>query len=55
MNPRLTDKEGWALTLLEHRRALFERVIAAFPEECAKKQSAVDIWRIRLRPATIKK
>jgi hypothetical protein len=48
MPPIIYDKEGWQNALLEHRRRLFERVVAAFPAEVKKQRTTVDIWRIRL-------
>lgn len=46
--PIIYDKQSWIDTLMEHRRALFERVVAAFPELLQTKRSDVDMWRIRL-------
>lgn len=46
--PVIYDKEGWQNALLDHHRRLFERVVTAFSKELKGKQSAVDIWRIRL-------
>ena len=46
--PLMKDQEAWRLTVLEHRRALFERVIAEFPELMKTKRSQVDIMRIKL-------
>ena len=46
--PQLKDKQTWMIQMLEHRRTLFERVVAAFPETNQKK-SAVELWRARLR------
>jgi hypothetical protein len=48
--PELKDYEGWVAALLEHRRALFERVLKEYP--LVKKQfpSQVDIWRYQLTP-----
>ena len=48
--PVLTDRDGWAIQLLEHRRALFERVIQEFPDIQKVKASQVDAWRIKLKP-----
>lgn len=48
--PVLTDRDGWAFQLLEHRRALFERVIQAFPDIQKTKATQVDYWRIKLKP-----
>jgi hypothetical protein len=46
--PVLKDQEAWRLAILEHRRALFERVVAEFPELMKTKRSQVDIMRIKL-------
>jgi hypothetical protein len=48
MRPQMKDQEAWRLALLEHRRALFERVIAEFPELMKTKRSQVDIMRFKL-------
>ena len=46
--PLMKDQEAWRLAVLEHRRALFERVLAEFPELIKTKRSQVDIMRIKL-------
>lgn len=46
--PLMKDQEAWRLAVLEHRRALFERVLAEFPELMKTKRSQVDIMRIKL-------
>ena len=46
--PIMKDQEAWRLAVLEHRRALFERVVAEFPELMTTKRSQVDIMRIKL-------
>jgi hypothetical protein len=46
--PIMKDQEAWRLAILEHRRALLERVIAAFPELLKTKRTQVDIMRIKL-------
>ena len=48
--PTLHDRDGWAIQLLEHRRALFERVVQSFPELMKQRRSDVDLWRIKLKP-----
>ncbi len=48
--PDIRDLQLWTQQLLEHRRVLFERVIAAFPQIATTRRSQVDMWRIRLRP-----
>jgi hypothetical protein len=48
--PTLHDRDGWAIQLLEHRRALFERVVQSFPELLKQRRSDVDLWRIKLKP-----
>ncbi len=46
--PIIYDKEGWQIALLDHRRRLFERVVAAFHAELKGKRTDIDLWRIRL-------
>jgi len=46
--PKVKDKESWIIQMLEHRRTLFERVIATFPE-ADKKKLVIETWRARLR------
>lgn len=46
--PLMKDQEAWRLTILEHRRALFEHVVAEFPELMTTNRSQVDIMRIKL-------
>jgi len=51
--PQLTDKQSWTIQMLEHRRTLFERVVAAFPDA---KKNAILVWRAKLRsvePVTV--
>ena len=48
--PQLNDYDGWAAALMEHRRALFERVVAEFPTVKRQFATQVDIWRLRLTP-----
>jgi len=47
--PRVKDNEGWRIVVLEHRRRLLERLIAAFPEVLTTKRSTVESYRNRLR------
>ncbi len=44
----MKDQEAWRLTVLEHRRALLERVVAEFPELLKTKRTQVDILRLKL-------
>jgi len=44
----MKDRTVWAQQILEHRRALFERVVIAFPELMTTKRTKVDIWRLKL-------
>lgn len=46
--PVIKDKAGWEIALLEHRRALFERVVQNFPEVLKTRRTDVEIWRARL-------
>jgi hypothetical protein len=46
--PVMKDQEAWRLAILEHRRALFERVVTEFPELMKTNRSQVDIMRIKL-------
>lgn len=47
--PVLKDYTGWAAALMEHRRALFERVLQEYPTVKKQFPSQVDIWRFRLK------
>jgi hypothetical protein len=44
----MKDKLGWQHQVLEHRRALFERVVEMFPDLLKTRRSDVEIWRIKL-------
>jgi hypothetical protein len=46
--PTIHEYDAWKATLMEHRRALFERLVAAFPTELANRRSDLEQWRIRL-------
>lgn len=48
LQPVVYDLQGWQATLLEHRRRLFERVVASFATELNHKRPAIDAWRSRL-------
>lgn len=50
MKPHIKDYDGWATTLLEHRRALLERVLQEYPNVKKQFPSQVDFWRLRLKP-----
>ena len=51
--PRIHDARQWKQQILEHRRALLERVVAEFPELLATKRTSVEMLRYRLsRPPT---
>jgi hypothetical protein len=52
MPPTIKDRDSWVIQIMEHRRALFEKVVAAFPEETATKQSLIGMWRAKLRRPT---
>lgn len=47
--PTLKDTAAWQAQLAEHRRILFERLIAEFPDILKTKRSHVEIWRHKLR------
>jgi hypothetical protein len=49
MPPIVKDAIAWRDMLLEHRRRLFERLLAEFPEVVKAQQTQVAIWRTRLR------
>lgn len=49
MQPVINDAIAWRHMLLEHRRRLFERLLAEFPEVAKAQQTQVAIWRSRLR------
>ena len=46
--PVITDRPAWELALLEHRRALLERLLQEFPEVVASHRTKIDILRIKL-------
>ncbi len=46
--PILHNQEGWRIQLIEHRRMLFERVIAQFPIVMDTNPTKVLEWRITL-------
>jgi len=48
MNPTVKDISGWRFSIIEHRRQLFERVVAAFPELLTSVTPKVELWRKRL-------
>ena len=39
--------------LLEHRRALLEKLIQVFPDVLKTHRSVVDLWRLRLKSPAI--
>jgi hypothetical protein len=49
MNPRIKDYDGWTAAIMEHRRALLERVLQEYPTVKTQFRSQVDIWRLRLK------
>ncbi len=46
--PIIRDLEGWKSQIMEHRRALFERLVCEFTLELRGRQTEVDLWRILL-------
>jgi hypothetical protein len=46
--PVIHEYDAWRAILLEHRRALFERLVAAFPNELRNRRSDLEQLRIRL-------
>ena len=48
MRPVVRDRRVWEMQLLEHRRALLERLVAEFPQILATQRSTLETWRIRL-------
>jgi len=47
--PRVKDKEAWCILVLEHRRRLLERLIAAFPQVLTTHRSAIESYRNKLK------
>lgn len=47
--PEIRDQRLWSQQLLEHRRALFERVITTYPHIAKLQPSKVEFWRLRLK------
>jgi uncharacterized coiled-coil protein SlyX len=43
--PHIHDEQLWRQQLLEHRRALLERLIEEFPAVLATQRSKVEHWR----------
>ena len=46
--PTVHDLPSWHAALMEHRRALFERIVAAYPDLLKTRRSDVETWRARL-------
>lgn len=46
--PVIQEYDAWAAALLEHRRALFERLVAAFPTELRNRRSDIEQIRIQI-------
>ena len=46
--PVMKDYDAWNFVIMEHRRALLERLIAEFPELLETKRVYIDQWRVRL-------
>ena len=46
--PVIKDLVGWQHQILEHRRALLERLITEFPDTLKTNRSIVEQWRIKL-------
>jgi len=46
--PVIKDLVGWQHQILDHRRALLERLIAEFPDILKTNRSVVEQWRIKL-------
>jgi hypothetical protein len=44
--PRIKDEIAWRVMIMNHRRMLFERVLAEFPE--IAKSDKVYLWKARL-------
>jgi len=46
--PMIHDLPSWHATLMEHRRALFERVVTTYPHLLKTRRSDIETWRARL-------
>jgi len=46
--PIIRDLQQWKQQILEHRRALLERVVAEFPETLTTHRTAIEMLRFRL-------
>jgi hypothetical protein len=46
--PIVRDLEGWQQAVLEHRRALLEKLLAEFPTVLKTHRTKVDMLRIKL-------
>lgn len=49
--PIIYDAQSWARVLMDYQRALFERLIAVYPELMQTRKSDVIMWRLRLSKA----
>lgn len=48
MPPTIHDLEGWQQAILEHRRALLERLLEEFPAVLKTHRTKIDLLRIKL-------
>lgn len=46
--PVLRDYDLWTLALHDHRRALFERFLEAYPHLKKTRGTDIEVWRTRL-------
>jgi hypothetical protein len=47
-NPVVKDNIAWQQAIMEHRRALFERIVIEFPELLKSKKTDIYYWRSKL-------
>lgn len=47
-NPAIHDLKGWQQAILEHRRALLERLVEEFPTVLKTHRTKIDLLRIKL-------
>ena len=52
MPPTIHDLEGWQYSILEHRRALLERLLEEFPSVLKTHRTKIDLLRIKLSGTT---
>lgn len=47
-NPVVKDRDAWQQAIMEHQRALFERIVSEFPDLLKGKKTDIYYWRSKL-------